>query len=152
GTATVDPKPAQTLTVARDRFADATTNRRDTPSHLPLRDVRPTARLLEQETKLLTHAIRMSAYNAESTLARMLAGHYARADDEARALIREAFTLPGDIHLSDGHLHVRLDPATAPRRSRAIHALCQQLTATATTYPGTKLRITYAVKNQPDHS
>jgi hypothetical protein len=49
-------------------------------------------------------------------------------------------------------LHVRLDPATAPRRSRAIHALCQQLTATASTYPGTNLTITSAVKNQPDHS
>jgi len=65
----------------------------------------------------------------------MLTGHYARADDEARALIREAFTLSGDIHASDEHLHIRLDPATAPRRSRALLALCQQLTATKTTYP-----------------
>ena len=152
GTATVDPAPVHALAAARDRYTDTTTTRRDTPSHLPLRHVRPHARVLDEETKLVTHAIRMAAYNAESTLARMLAGHYARADDEARALIREAFTLPGDIHLTDRHLHVRLDPATAPRRSRAIHALCQQLTATATTYPGTNLKITYAVKNQPDHS
>jgi len=152
GTATVDPQPAQALTAAQDRYAEAKTTRRETPSHLSLREVRPTARLLAEETKLVTHAIRMSAYNAESTLARMLTGHYARADDEARALIREAFTLSGDIHVSDGHLHVRLDPATAPRRSRAIHALCQQLTATATTYPSTNLTITYALKNQPNHS
>lgn len=94
----------------------------------------------------------MSAYNAEPTLARMLAGHYARADDEARALTREAFTLSGDLHVTDGHLHMRLDPATAPRRSRTIHALCQQLTATASTYPGTNLTINHAVENQPHHS
>jgi hypothetical protein len=42
-------------------------------------------RLLDEERKLLTHAIRMAAYNAESTLARMLRPHYSRADDEARA-------------------------------------------------------------------
>ncbi len=152
GTATVEAAPVHALAAAQDRFAEAKTDRRGTPSHLPLRQVRPTARLLQEETKLVTHAIRMAADNAESTLARMLAPHYARADDEARALIREAFTLPGDIHVDDTHLHVRLDPATAPRRSRAIHALCQQLTATQTTYPGTNLTITYALKNQPDHS
>jgi transposase len=152
GTATVDPEAGQALTAAREQHTEAKTTRRETPSHVPLGQVRPNARLLDEERKLVTHAIRMSAYNAESTLARMLAGHYARADHEARALIREAFTLSGDLHVSDGHLHVRLDPATAPRRSRAIHALCQQLTATATTYPGTNLTITYAVKGQPDHS
>ena len=42
----------------------------------------------------------MAAYNAESTLARALAPHYARADDEARALLREAFTLSGDIQIT----------------------------------------------------
>ena len=55
----------------------------------------------------------MAAYNAESTLARMLRPHYSRADDEARALIREAFTLSGDLHITGDTLHVRLNPATA---------------------------------------
>ena len=56
----------------------------------------------------------MAAYNAESTLARMLRPHYSRADDEARALLREAFTLSGDLHITGDTLHVRLNPATAP--------------------------------------
>jgi hypothetical protein len=70
------------------------------------------------------HAIRMSAYNTESTLARLLRPHYARGQDEARALLREAFTLTGDLQIIGDTLHVRLDPATAPRRSRALAALC----------------------------
>jgi len=61
----------------------------------------------------------MAAYNAESTLARMLRPHYSRADDEARALLREAFTLSGDLHISGDTLHVRLDPATAPPAAAA---------------------------------
>jgi hypothetical protein len=44
-----------------------------------------------------------------------------------------------------------LDPATAPRRSRALHAVCQQLTETGTrSYPDTNLTISYSVKGQPD--
>jgi hypothetical protein len=93
-----------------------------------------------------------AAYDAESTLARMLRPHYSRADDEARALLREAFTLSGDLHIAGDTLHVRLDPATAPRRSRALHALCQQLTETGTRYPDTNLTISYSVKGQPDTS
>ena len=42
----------------------------------PLHQVRPDARLLDEERKLLTHAIAVAAHNAESTLARMLRPHY----------------------------------------------------------------------------
>jgi hypothetical protein len=74
----------------------------------------------------------MSAYNAETTLARPLREHYPGAADEARALLREAMRLPGDIHITGDILHLRLDPATAARRSRAIAGLCHELTATQT--------------------
>jgi hypothetical protein len=105
--------------------------------------------LLDTERKLVTHAVRMAAYNAESTLARMLHGHYARADHEARALLRAAMNLSGDLHITGATLHVRLDPASAPRHSRALAGLCDELTATETTYPGTGLTIAYSVKGQP---
>jgi hypothetical protein len=150
GTATVDPAAAQTLMRTSQSLDTARADCADTASHVPLGQVRPEARLLETERKLLTHAIRMAAYNTESTLARLLRPHYARGNDEARALLREAFTLPGDLQIIGDTLHVRLDPATAPRRSRALAALCAELTATNTYYPGTELTIAYNVKDQPN--
>jgi len=67
----------------------------------------------------------MSAYNTESALARLVRPHYARDDDEARALLREAFPLSGDIQITGNTLHVRLDPARAPptqqRPRRPMH-------------------------------
>jgi transposase-like protein len=152
GTATVDPAADRALTAARTDLQRAAADSRATPSHIPLRQIRPDARLLDEQRKLLTHAIRIAAYNAESTLARMLRPHYARAEDEARALLREAMTLSGDIRIIGDTLHVTLDPATAPRRSRALHALCQQLTATETIYPDTELKIVYSVKGHPNPS
>jgi hypothetical protein len=92
----------------------------------------------------------MSAYNAESALARLLRPHYARGDDEARALLREAFTLSGDLQIIGDTLHVRLDPPSAPRRSKALAALCVELTDTGTRYPGTDLTLAYSVKHHPD--
>ena len=119
------------------------------PREDPAQPAQPGMVRLDAETKLITHAIRMAAYNAETTLARALDGSYARAGDEAYALIREALATSGDIIPGDGTLTIRLDPLSAPRRTRALAALCDQLTATATRYPGTKLTLRYEVKNQP---
>ena len=146
GCATVDPAAIAAIEAARNQLDQARADRADTPARVPLATTRPNARLLNEETKLITHAIRMSAYNAETTLARLLREHYPRAADEARALLREATRLPGDIHITGDTLHLRLDPATAARRSRAIAGLCHELTATETRYPGTDLKIKYSVK------
>src|SRR5674476_1160490 len=75
GTATVDPAPGEELIEANTALAAAQDTSRATPSHLPLAAVRPGSRLSETERKLLTHAIRMSAYNTESALARLLRPH-----------------------------------------------------------------------------
>ena len=149
GTATVDPAAAHALTAAGEALTAAQAAARTVPSHLPLAQVRPGSRLLETERKLLTHAIRMSAYNSESALARLLRPHYARGQDEARALLREASTLTGDLQITNSTLHVRLDPASAARRSRALAALCAELSATNTHYPGTELTLAYSIKGHP---
>jgi hypothetical protein len=105
---------------------------------------------LDTETKQITHAIRMAAYNAQTTLARALHGHYPRAADEAYALIREALTASGDICPGPGGLLIRLDPLTAPRRNQGLAALCDQFTAARACYPGTDLVLRYEVKSHPN--
>ena len=119
------------------------------PARVPLGTLAPDMVRLDAETKQITHAIRMAAYNAETTLARALHGHYARAGDEAYALIREALTTSGDIRPGPGQLLIRLDPLTAPRRTQALAALCDQLTAAGACYPGTDLVLRYEVKSRP---
>jgi hypothetical protein len=120
------------------------------PARVPLGTLAPDMARLDAETKQITHAIRMAAYNAETTLARALDGHYARAGDEAYALIREALTTSGDIHPGNGVLLIRLDPLTAPRRTQALAALCDQLSQAQACYPGTDLVPRYEVKSHPN--
>jgi transposase-like protein len=119
------------------------------PARIRLGDLAPSMMRMEAEVKQITHATRMAAYNAETALARALDGHYARAGDEAYALIREALTSSGDIIPGHGQLLVRLDPLTAPRRTQALAALCDQLSQASARYPGTELVLRYEVKPHP---
>jgi hypothetical protein len=119
------------------------------PARVRLDEIAPDMVRLEAEVKQITHAIRMAACNAETLLARGLDGHYARAGDEAYALIREALTASGDICPGNGQLLIRLDPLTAPRRTQALAALCDQLNQARACYPGTDLVLRYEVKPHP---
>ncbi len=116
------------------------------PAKIPLGQRHPDAKRMDGERKRILDAIRLATYNAESALARRLAGHYARAEDEGRALLREIYSSPADLEILDGELHVRINALSAPRRTKAMAALCEELNATETTYPGTDLRLVYSAK------
>ena len=121
------------------------------PARLPLGQVNPGQQVLDVQTKLISHAIRIAAFNTATALARDVRVHtsYARANDEAHTLIRQALTGSGDIDPGDGVLTLRLDPLPTQRATTAIAQLCEHLTATHTRYPGTKLTLRYEVKNHP---
>ena len=121
------------------------------PARLPLSQVNPGQQVLDTETKLIHHAIRIAAYNTMRSLARAIltATGYTRADDEAHTLIRAALTCSGDIipDTATNTLHIRLDPLSAPRHTAAIDELCQALNDTNTVYPGTDLTLRYSIKS-----
>ncbi len=131
-------KPVQ---AARRKLDTARAAAKAVPAKIPLAAHNPDMMQLDTETKLITHAIRMAAFNSEITLARALG-----AGDGACAIIREALTASGDIIPGDGTLRVRLDPLSAPRRTRTIAALCDKLNAAGTCYPGTNLILRYEIK------
>ena len=119
------------------------------PARVPLAEVNPGQQVLDTETKLIHHAIRIAAFNTAQSLARAIVTNtgYTRADDEAHTLIRTALAGSGDI-IPDHHtLHIRLDPLPAPRHTAAIDELCQALNDTNTVYPGTGLTLRYSIKS-----
>ena len=119
------------------------------PSRLPLSQVNPGQQVLDTETKLIYHAIRMAAFNTTQILARAITTGtgYTRADDEAHTLIRTALAGSGDIIPDGDTLHIRLDPLPAPRHTAAIDELCQLLNDTNTVYPDTGLTLRYSTKS-----
>jgi hypothetical protein len=100
----------------------------------PWGQVNPGQQVLDIQTKLISHAIRIAAFNTVTALARDVRVHtgYARANHEAHTLIPQALTGSGDLDPGDGVLTVRLDPLTTQRATTAIAQLCEHLTATQT--------------------
>ena len=138
------------LRSARNRVAKLIEQRRDVPQRVEIRDLSEgTVVKLATERKHLTDLIKMVAYQAESDLLALLRPHYARAEQEGRTLLHEIFTTAGDIRVCDTQLHITLAPLSSPHRTRAAQGLCDILDQTATTFPGSQLRLRFAVRPPP---
>jgi len=120
--------------------------RAKTPARVPIGRIREEVLKLDTERKHLTNVMKTVAYQAESDLVRQLAPHYARAEDEGRTLLQSAFNSSADIQVISNELRITLAPLSSPHRSRAITALCRELTARRVTFPGTNLVMCWAVK------
>jgi len=141
----------QQLAETREQIAKLIERRKHVPKRVPVTEtVRDDeqAVVLTVEHKHFMNIVKMAVYRAETTLYRLLEPHYRRNEQEGRALLREAFRASGSLELTDGCLKVTLEPLSAPRRSRALAALCEELNVAATRIPGTSLRLQFDVRTQ----
>ncbi len=143
-------KLGQHLRASRQRLRKLLDQRRSLPARVEIRDLSEhTVVKLATERKHLTDIIKMLAYQAESDLLNLLRSHYQRAEQEGRTLLHELFAATGDIHATDDELQITLAPLSSPHRTRAVQALCEMLDQTATTFPGTRLRLRFAMHPPP---
>jgi transposase len=126
---------------AKNTIAQLEARRAKLPKRVPASDLDS----LKKDRKVITDAVKMVAYQIESELARMLAGDYARCDDEGRTLLHAAFQSRGDLEVNHGEIRVTLAPQSSPHRTQAISKLCEKLTKIGVTFPGTDLRLALAV-------
>ncbi len=141
-------KLAQKICNAVQRFLHLQKRRAAVPRRVPIQKTtdEPIVKLAP-ERKHLTNLIKMVAYQAESALLRIVASHYPRVNEEGRTLIQSALASAADIEVKDRELRVTLAPMSSAHRTRAIAALCEELNRTETIFPGSRLRLTYAIRN-----
>ena len=117
------------------------------PERVPVKAVVVEAEIvrLAPEAKHFTDTIKMLAYRAETALVRALAPHYAKTDEDGRALVREILLSSADIlpQPEARQLRVRLHSLANPRSNQAVAHLCETLNALALQYPGTNLTLVY---------
>ena len=126
--------------------------RKDTPHHLgwdQLPDPDKFERLAPSR-KRLTDTVKLIAYRAETALTRIVREVLARQDD-ARSLVRDLFRSEADLSpdTTAGVLRVGVHPMANPRSNRAIEHLLDALNAAEPTYPGTTLKLVYALLGVP---
>lgn len=143
-------KVGRAIKTLQKRIADLRSRKRALPARVPVSQARPDEIVkLSTERKHLTNLIKMAAYQAESDLLALVRPRYARADQEGRTLIQNALAATAELRVEEGELRVTLDPLSSPHRSHAIEALCGALNGTAVCFPGTNLRLRYAVRPSP---
>jgi transposase len=147
GFKTAQGKLGRKIWSAWQRIEQLEKRRAATPRRVPVQSVvdQPVVKLAP-ERKHLTNLIKMLAYQAESDLLRCVAPHYRRAGQEGRTLLQSALASAADLQVTETELRVILAPQSSPHRTRAIAALCEQLNETQTLFPGSRLRLHYAIR------
>lgn len=146
-----DRKIYQQIQQAAERVAELVAQQKSLPLHVPLAEARRGEDLvkLATERKHLTNVLKLVAYQIESDLVELLRPHYARAEEEGRTLIQTALQSAAALQPTDRELRVTLAPLSSPHRSEAIAALCEKLNRAETCFPGTELRMRFAVAGFP---
>jgi prepilin-type processing-associated H-X9-DG protein len=143
-------KLGEKIWTAWQRVLQLEKRRAAVPRRVPVRDASNTPIVkLAPERKHLTNLIKMVAYQAESDLLRLVAPHYRRADDEGRTLLHAALASAADLKVNKRELRVMLAPQSSPHRTRAIAAVCEELNKRKAVFPGSKLRLIYAIHAPP---
>ena len=138
---------------AMRRITDLENKRATLPARVPVQEVvEADVVKLSVERKHLTDILKMVAYQAEGDLLRLLSPHYRRTEHEGRTLVHTALSAGGDLEVTHTELRVAIDPLSSPHKTHALAAVCEELNATATRFPGTNLRMRFAIKPQPPRS
>lgn len=140
-------KLGKKIWTAWQRILQLEKRRAAVPRRVPVRDAidQPVVKLAP-ERKHLTNLIKMVAYQAESDLLRLVEPHYRRADDEGRTLIQAALASAADLKVTKRELRVTLAAQSSPHRTRAVAALCEELNRRKAAFPGSTLRLIYAIQ------
>ncbi len=139
------------LLAAVQRVCKLRLRRDQMPVRVPVKNVRADGEVvkLATEKKHLTSLLKMVAYQAESDLVRLIVPHFARADDEGRSLVQSILSASADFAVDGNELRVTVAALSAPRHTRALAALCEDLNRKNTCFPGSRLRLRYAVAGPP---
>jgi hypothetical protein len=130
------------LEQAESRLERLYARRKATAKRIPANDLET----LKKEKKLVVDSIKMTAYQVETELFRMLGDHYARTEDEGRTLLHAVFQSPARLEVYEDELHLTIAAQSSPHRTQAVAALCKQLDALRILFPGTNLRLRLAVE------
>jgi hypothetical protein len=129
--------------------------RADVKHHLPLGQVPEAERFdrLSSGSKDLVDTIKLVAYRAETAMAHVVREALPQwRQEEERRLLQSLYASEADLipNQAAGTLTVRLHYPANAMLAGAVQKLCEELTATETVFPTTKLRLVYQlVDGQP---
>jgi len=144
------PAAEKKITTAGDAVTAAKAALKEIPAKLPASQVTPGAQkaVLATRRRSLQMVLRLLAAAAEHWLGNRL-NDYLRDPDEYRAITRHLLHLGGTITSTPRVITVTLDPPAAPRITRALRLLIEEINAAPPCMPGDNRPITYQLATHP---
>ena len=141
-------KLGKQVRAARNRLEALMTRKATLPVRVAVREaVKDPIVKLAPERKHLTDLLKMVAYQTESDFLALIRPHYARTEDEGRTLVQNVLASAADLEVTPEELRVQVAPLSSPHRTKVLAALCAELDKASAIFPGTMLRVRYAVSN-----
>lgn len=138
----------QRLDACQTRIDALNASLRITKRRLPLSQIPEADRpkILSPHRQRFITTLKIVAYRAESAICSLLRPRLAHSD-EARTLAKAIWTQPADLvpDYDAGTLTVRLHHFPSPQQSRIVGQLLDHLNQADAAYPGTGLRLRYAL-------
>lgn len=101
---------------------------------------------LAPERKHLTNLLKMVAYQVETALFEKIRPRYRRAEQEGRTLVQSMLASAADLKVTPSGLRVTVAPLSSAHKTRVLRHLCEQMNQANSLFPGTRLRLQYAVR------
>jgi hypothetical protein len=138
----------QRLDACQNELDTANASLRATKRRLPLSQIPEADRpkVISPHRQRFITTLKIIAYRAESAICSLLRPHLPHSD-EARTLAKNIWAQPADLvpDYDAGTLTVRLHHFPCPQRSRIVGQLLEKLNQADAEYPGTGLRLRYAL-------
>ena len=100
---------------------------------------------LESETRMIGNLVKMTAWDAEGTLARLVGDVSKAINANERGMVAAFLSTTGRLRVSDKQLHITLQRQSEPLRTRLLEHLCRVITERQACYPGTDLKMVFEV-------
>ena len=104
---------------------------------------------LESETRLIGNLVKMTAWDAEGSLAGLVRDVSKTINGNERGMVAAFLSTTGRLKVLATQLHIILEQQAEPSRTRVLGHLCQIITDRQAYYPGTDLKLVFEVANQP---
>ena len=132
------------MAVLAKRVARLTAKLRKLPKRVPATGVKK----LKGEKKRFVDIVKMMAYQIETMMLGEVSKHYARSEEEGRTLLTAIYQSSGRLEVSEEELRITLARQSSPHRTEVLRRLCEEYDKRGVCFPGTNLRLRYAV--EPD--
>lgn len=134
------------ITATDANLAELKAKRKQTKRHITIAELPEDQKFLQLSThsKHLIDTIKMIAYRAEMAMVNIARESMSRKDD-AHALVRSIYSQTADIQpdYTKKELVVCLHNSANRATDQTIEAICNELNATETIFPGTELKLVY---------